>query len=247
MSEATAREVMARVSALSSRRKRPLLVGASWMEALGHRARNVFAATWPLTRVAVIGTSAVDEVVYVFYVARHQPACPALNLAPETCLDPRLPRLVNEAPINLDRIVLELTERQSVEDYDSLLTALAPLRKRGLRIAVDDAGSGFSSMRHILHLQPDIIKLDRSLITGIHANPRQRALGAAMVQFAQETGATIVAEGLETEDDLATTRNLGIHAGQGYLLGHPTTRPADWATWHTTSARASSTANEHAA
>lgn len=171
----------------------------------------------------------------------------ALNLSPETCLDPRLPGLVTEAGIAPDRIVLELTERQPVADYDSLITALAPLRKRGLRVAVDDAGSGFSSMRHILQLKPDIIKLDRSLITGIHANPRQRALGAAMVQFAHETGATIVAEGLETEADLTTARGLGIHAGQGYLLGRPTTRPADWATWQAISTGASSTADGQAA
>ncbi|MEW1805921.1 EAL domain-containing protein [Pseudarthrobacter sp. NPDC080039] len=169
----------------------------------------------------------------------------ALNLSPETCLDPRLPRLLDEAGIHPHRIVLELTERQPVDDYDSLLTALAPLRNRGLRVAVDDAGSGFSCMRHILQLQPDIIKLDRSLITGIHANPRQRALGAAMVQFAQETGATIVAEGIETEADLATARGLGIHAGQGYLLGHPTTHAADWATWH--AAAACSATDEQAA
>lgn len=76
VSEGTAREVMAQVSALSSRRRQPLLVGAHWMEALGYKARNVFAAGWPLTRVAVIGTSPVDEVIFVFYVARHQPACP---------------------------------------------------------------------------------------------------------------------------------------------------------------------------
>ncbi|SEQ15441.1 EAL domain-containing protein [Arthrobacter sp. OV608] len=98
-----------------------------------------------------------------------------------------------------DRIVLELTERQRVNDYDSLVSALMPLRELGLRVAVDDAGSGFSSMRHILELRPDIIKLDRSVITGIHANPGQRALGAAMVKFAPEISATIVAEGIETE------------------------------------------------
>lgn len=72
---------------------------------------------------------------------------------------------------------------------------MTPLRKRGLKVAVDDAGSGFSSMRHILQLQPDIIKLDRTLITGIHTNPGQRALGSAMVKFAQKISATIIAEG----------------------------------------------------
>ncbi|MFC8525358.1 EAL domain-containing protein [Pseudarthrobacter sp. NPDC057230] len=156
----------------------------------------------------------------------------ALNLSPETCLDPRLPKLVEEMGMAPDRIVLELTERQAVDDYASLNSALMPLRKRGLRVAVDDAGSGFSSMRHILELRPDIIKLDRSLITGMHTSPGQLALGAAMVKFAQDISATIVAEGIETEAELITARKLGFNAGQGYLLGRPTTRPIDWAAWH---------------
>lgn len=156
----------------------------------------------------------------------------ALNLSPETCLDPRLPGLVEETGVTPDRIVLELTERQPVNDYASLNSALMPLRKRGLRVAVDDAGSGFSSMRHILELRPDIIKLDRSLITGIHTSPGQRALGAALVKFAQDISATIVAEGIETEAELIAARKLGFNAGQGYLLGRPTTRPIDWAAWH---------------
>lgn len=156
----------------------------------------------------------------------------ALNLSPETCLDPRVPGLLEEAGIALERIILELTERLPVADYAPLHAAMTPLRKRGLKVAVDDAGSGFSSMRHILQLQPDIIKLDRTLITGIHTNPRQRALGSAMVKFAQKINATIIAEGIEHDAELTTARDLGIHAGQGYLLGRPTTRHTDWATWH---------------
>ena len=155
----------------------------------------------------------------------------ALNLSPEACLDPRMPGLLEEASITLDRIVLELTERLPVVDYGPLLATVMPLRKRGLRLAVDDAGSGFSSMRHILQLRPDIIKLDRTLITGINTNPGQRALGSAMVKFAQEISATIIAEGIEHDAELITARELGIHAGQGYLLGRPTTCHTDWATW----------------
>ena len=155
----------------------------------------------------------------------------ALNLSPETCLDPRLPGVLEESGLALDRMILELTERLPVDDYAPLLAALMPLRGRGLRLAVDDAGSGFSSMRHILQLRPDIIKLDRSLIAGIDSNPGQRAFGAAMVDFAQQIGATIVAEGIETEDELRAARELGMTSGQGYFLGRPTIRPADWAAW----------------
>lgn len=155
----------------------------------------------------------------------------ALNISPETCLDPRMPVLLERSAIPLGRIVLELTERHAVEEYDTLTMVLAPLRSRGLRVAIDDAGSGFASMRHILQLRPDIIKLDRTLIAGIHDNTGQRALGAAMVEFAKETGATIVAEGIETHTELDAVTALGMTAGQGYLLGRPSIQPKDWTLW----------------
>lgn len=155
----------------------------------------------------------------------------ALNLSPETCLDPRLPGFLEQSALAVDRIVLELTERLAVDEYAPLLAALAPLRRRGLQIAVDDAGSGFSSMRHILQLRPDIIKLDRSLIAGIDSDQGQRALGAAMVNFAKQIGARIVAEGIETQAELTAVTHLGMASGQGYFLGRPTTHPTEWAAW----------------
>lgn len=155
----------------------------------------------------------------------------ALNASPSTCLDPRLPGILERSGLALDRIVLELTERLEVEEYCPLISALEPLRRRGLRIAIDDAGSGFASMRHVLHIRPDIIKLDRTLITGIQDDDAQRALGAAMAEFARRLGATLVAEGIETESELATVTELGMTAGQGYLLGRPTVDERDWADW----------------
>jgi len=167
--------------------------------------------------------TAAEELPLCLYVA--------LNISPDTCLDPRLPGLLDGSHLSLDRIVLELTERLPVEDYGLLIAALGPLRQRGLRVAVDDAGSGFASMRHILHLLPDIIKLDRSLIAGIREDTGQHALGAAMVEFAQQINATLVAEGIETPAELSAVTGLGMTAGQGYLLGRPSIQPRDWATW----------------
>ena len=155
----------------------------------------------------------------------------ALNLSPETCLDPRLPDLLQRSGLPPKRIVLELTERLEVNEYAPLLAVLAPLRKEGLRIAVDDAGSGFASMRHVLHVRPEIIKLDRSLIAGIDDDQGQHALGAAMVEFARQIGATLIAEGIETPEDLAAVAGLGMSAGQGYLIGRPSIHPKDWAAW----------------
>ncbi|MHC6219776.1 sensor domain-containing phosphodiesterase [Arthrobacter sp. MMS24-S77] len=155
----------------------------------------------------------------------------SVNLSPQACLDARLPGIFAESGISTERIVLEVTERHHVVDYGPLVAELAPLRGRGLRIAVDDAGAGFASMRHVLLLKPDVIKLDREIIAGIDTDPGQRALGAAMVGFAKEIGAALVAEGIETEAELSAVVELGMTAGQGYLLGRPSLEPEDWAQW----------------
>lgn len=151
------------------------------------------------------------------------PAYLALNISPATCLDSRLPELMRRSPMPINRIVLELSERREVTEYTPLNTALRPLRECGLRIAVDDAGSGFASMRHILRIRPDIIKLDRTLISGIDDDEGQRALGAALVDFAGQIDAILIAEGIETSEELATVTQIGVAAGQGYFLGRPTT------------------------
>ncbi len=156
----------------------------------------------------------------------------ALNLSPLACLDPRVMVLLTDSGIPARRIVLEVTERHQVEDYETLAAALAPLRRSGLRIAVDDAGAGFASMRHILQLRPDLIKLDREIISGIDTNQAQQALVAAMVGFASEIDAVLVAEGIETEAERDALTGLGTTMGQGYLLGRPSVHPQDWAQWH---------------
>lgn len=156
----------------------------------------------------------------------------SLNLSPETLVWPGLLDLLCGAAVEPGRILVEVTEQTPVGDYDVLRTALAPLRKAGMRIAVDDAGAGYASFRHILQLKPDVIKLDRSLVAGIHGDGARRALAAAVATFAHDMGATVVAEGIEESGEMDVVLRLGIDAGQGYLLGRPTTAPEDWRTWH---------------
>lgn len=98
---------------------------------------------------------------------------------------------------------------------------LAPLRARGLKLAIDDAGAGFAGLQHILRLEPDIIKLDMTLIQTIDVDPARRALAAAMQMFARQTGAVLVAEGVETREELTTLTQLSFMRAQGYLLGKP--------------------------
>jgi EAL domain-containing protein (putative c-di-GMP-specific phosphodiesterase class I)/putative methionine-R-sulfoxide reductase with GAF domain len=119
------------------------------------------------------------------------------------------------------RVVMELTEQIQVDNYPRLAGALGRLRLVGVRLAIDDTGAGFASLAHILKLGPDLIKLDRALTSGIDLDPVRRALAEALVSFAEQTGAQIVAEGIETAEELAALKELGIPYGQGYFLGRP--------------------------
>jgi EAL domain-containing protein (putative c-di-GMP-specific phosphodiesterase class I) len=116
---------------------------------------------------------------------------------------------------------MELTEHLKVDDYPRLHCALDAIRERGTRLAIDDAGAGFAGLSHILKLGPDLIKLDRDITTGINHDPIRRALAGALVTFAADTGAELIAEGIETAAELDTVRNLGVRYGQGYHLGRP--------------------------
>jgi EAL domain-containing protein (putative c-di-GMP-specific phosphodiesterase class I) len=120
------------------------------------------------------------------------------------------------------RLIIELTEHEPVEDYDVLEDALEDLRRRGARIAVDDVGAGFASLRHVLRLTPDIVKLDLSLTREIESHPGRQALASALVEFAAQTGTEVAAEGIETQAELDLLRRLGVDQGQGFFLGRPT-------------------------
>ena len=142
-----------------------------------------------------------------------------LNVSPEAVMSERLAAILE--PYDGSRLVLEITEHAQVEDYDRLLDVLTRLRTTGVRLAVDDAGAGFASLHHILLLQPDVIKLDISLVRDIHVDPIKRALASSLVTFAREIGSTITAEGIETPEELRTLVDLGVPWGQGYHLGRP--------------------------
>jgi len=118
-------------------------------------------------------------------------------------------------------LIIELTEHEPVHDYEAVVEGLADLRRLGARVAIDDVGAGFASLRHILRLAPDIVKLDLSLTHGIEDDPNVHALTEALVRFSENTGALITAEGIETTSELRLLRMLGIDHGQGYLLGRP--------------------------
>lgn len=146
----------------------------------------------------------------------------AINASPETILSPRFEHILETLPY-VERLVLEITEHAAVERYEEIATRLKPYRDRGLQLAVDDAGAGYASFRHILNLEPDRIKLDMSLTRDIDIDPARRALAAALIHFSADTGSKLVAEGVETASEAAALIELGVDKAQGYFLGRPMT------------------------
>ena len=145
----------------------------------------------------------------------------AINFSPLTILDERCHRLLATLP--LDRIVLELSEHDRVMDYQLLSSTLGPMRAQGLRLAIDDVGAGFSSLRHILLTTPDVIKLDRSIVAGAADDPVLLTLVRSLVDFGHGAGAHVVAEGIETRDDAVALRDVGVDYGQGWYFARPGT------------------------
>ncbi len=145
--------------------------------------------------------------------------CISINISPATALSGRLGEAL--AGVDLERVVLEVTEHTQVADYPALTAALAPWRSDGARLAVDDAGGGYASFAHILNLSPDFIKLDISLVRAIDCDTRRQALARAVCSFADELDVTVIAEGIESAAELETVTALGTPLAQGYHLGRP--------------------------
>jgi EAL domain-containing protein (putative c-di-GMP-specific phosphodiesterase class I) len=143
----------------------------------------------------------------------------AVNFSPQTLLDQRCLDLLRELPP--ERIVVELSEHDRVQDYESLFTVLEPLRAHGLRLAIDDVGAGFSSLRHILLMAPDIIKLDRSIVAGVASDEVLQTLVRSLVNFGHGAGASVVAEGIESRVDAVALRSAGVDFGQGWYFARP--------------------------
>ncbi len=124
-------------------------------------------------------------------------------------------------------IVVELTEHEHVRDIDALMAAAAQLRLQGARLALDDFGDGRSSLRLWSELKPEIVKIDKYFTHGLPRHPEKLQTMRALLQISQTLGSVIVAEGIETADELRLLRDLGIHLGQGWLLGRPQWAPVD--------------------
>lgn len=200
------------LEALARFRTRPRRDPDAWFTEAADQGRLT-----PLELAAVTRALAhIDQIPEDVYLS--------VNVSPLTLCAPRLLEMLREVPAG--RVVLELTERSAVIDYEEAVARLADLRAIGCRLAVDDVGSGFSGLGHVVALSPDLLKLDRTLVSGVDAEDAKNALIARLVSFADEFGIDVIAEGIETRPELEALRMLGVRNGQGFLLGRPGPIPA---------------------
>jgi EAL domain-containing protein (putative c-di-GMP-specific phosphodiesterase class I)/GGDEF domain-containing protein len=146
-----------------------------------------------------------------------------LNIDPHDFRDPTF-RYLDLGELGIDhpeRIVLEITERTAITDYPAFQEYLRTFRDQGFRFAVDDAGSGYAGLGSIANLEPDFIKLDISLISGIDTNFMKQNLVETMVSFANDHGIKVIAEGVERDEEWQTVKSLGVHFTQGFLFHEP--------------------------
>jgi EAL domain-containing protein (putative c-di-GMP-specific phosphodiesterase class I)/GGDEF domain-containing protein len=149
-----------------------------------------------------------------------------MNIEPEAIGDPELrdvmfTALLADAAITPDRIVLEITERQAITDFDSFRSTLEYLRALGFSVAVDDAGAGYASLQVLAEVRPEWLKIDISLVRGVDTDEVRRQLMASMVTFAERMGVKLIAEGIETLEELRVLKELGVAYGQGFLFTVP--------------------------
>lgn len=194
---------------------------------VGYEALTRFGATWTPSQVFAHARAADRlrelELATLRAEAEASVALPngvwlSVNCSPALLMDVEtLARVL--APANRD-IVLELSEQDVISDYQPIANAIARLGPT-FRLAVDDAGAGFSSLRHILEVRPQFVKLDIGLVQGVAADMTRTALVTGFVRFAADAGFELIAEGIETDADRLALRRLGVGLGQGYLLGRP--------------------------
>lgn len=195
---------------------------------VGAEALSRFPAEWGLApdvcfaEAHSIGLGHVLELLALERAAEHLDRVGgyvAMNVSPATLLTPECGDLLARLP--LPRVLLELSEHDPVDDYAAVEAALAPHRANGLRLAIDDVGAGFSSLRHIVVTSPEVIKIDRSIVSGLDTDPVLETLVRSLVEFGHGCRVRVVAEGVETAEEAAALRALGVDYGQGWYYGRP--------------------------
>ncbi len=175
------------------------------------------------------GVGAQLEATAIRRALQHLPRLPeplrlSVNISARALSHPEVTQVLQSA--RGDRLVVEITEHEQHVNLEDLAAHLATLRRGGARIALDDVGEGYAGLRRVIRLLPDRVKLDRSLVRRVNADPVRRALIVAAVTFTDSAGIELVAEGVETQAECEALREIGVTLGQGYHLGRPVDSPA---------------------
>ncbi len=144
-----------------------------------------------------------------------------INLHPRDLEDPALTAKAESLSAVASRVVLEITERASLEGVRDVRAKVAELREMGFRIAVDDLGAGYAGLTSFAQLEPEFVKLDMSLIRDIHKSPVKKKVVQSMTELCTDMGISVVAEGIEVSEERDSIADLGCTLAQGYLLGRP--------------------------
>ncbi|HET9482181.1 MAG TPA: EAL domain-containing protein [Candidatus Polarisedimenticolia bacterium] len=180
-------------------------------------------AVWPLERLcrerAMEGLPPMQGNELIF-----------LNVEPDSIYDPQFRsektlELLDKASLTPDRVVLEMTEHSAVRDFTAFRQTLTYFRSQGFRLAIDDMGSGYSGLVTIAEIQPEFVKIDMNLIRELHCRPLKRELVDTIVRFARRAGIEVVAEGIETPEELEALLQVGVHLAQGFLFARPGAPP----------------------
>jgi diguanylate cyclase (GGDEF)-like protein len=191
---------------------------------------ELFAAAEAVGRTVELDLACLQTSIGAF-AGMSLPGSLTLNLSPRTLEDDgfsvhTLVRLLSRHGVDPRRVVLELTEREVVEDMDHLIRAVDACRAAGMRVAADDVGAGNAGLRLLAQVRFDIVKIDLSLVQGGAVRATSQEVVRTLKDLADRWGALVIAEGVETAEQLTFVRSLGIRAGQGYLLGRPTETPS---------------------
>lgn len=181
-----------------------------------------------LTRLSVIRDvmrSAIDVCVFINFV-------PSAVYVPKYCLESTLSAL-QKSGIPSSRVVFEVVQSEQVNDMKHLVKVLAYYRENGFRVALDDLGAGYSSLKMLYHLKPDFIKIDAELIRGVHQDAYKANIAANLLDLAQKLNIKSIAEGVETRDELQWVKTHGADLAQGYLFAKPDVCPPTYPTTNT--------------
>jgi len=148
-----------------------------------------------------------------------------LNILPSTIVNPDFPYFLNkimaENYLNSQEIILEISESENIQDFDTFKTRILEIKKHGFLIAIDDIGHGYCNLKTIIELNPDYLKLDRYFSKELKSSKQKQSLISFFLNYCQEYKSQLILEGLEDELDMEMAKSLGIPIAQGYLLGKP--------------------------